>query len=170
MSATKTFQSVSLCSKKGHLKISDELGNHDFKASNGLLDAFPKRYSIVFNVICGESAVVPQETVEVWKERLTTIIEGYNLNNIYNCDKTGLFFCALPDKTLTLKGEDCKGGKKSKDRLTAMLCCNASGSDLYRPLVIGKARKPCCFCNLDIRQLHVQWQHKKSLDDWTIVY
>jgi hypothetical protein len=39
---------------------------------------------------------------------------------MFNCDETGLFFRALPDKTLCLKNEICRGGKKAKDCLTAL--------------------------------------------------
>lgn len=69
------------------------------------------------------------------------IIKDYKPSDIYNMDETGLLFRALPDKTLSIRGDDCKGGKRSKDRLTVMLCVNMEGK-FEKPLVIGKAAKP----------------------------
>ena len=42
---------------------------------------------------------------ERWKSRC-------DLKDIYNADEFGLFYQALPTKTMELKGEKCTGGKK----------------------------------------------------------
>jgi hypothetical protein len=42
------------------------------------------------------------------------------------------------------KVETCKGGKKSKERITVLLCCNAWGEKL-KPLIIGNAARPTAF-------------------------
>ena len=76
-------------------------------------------------------------------------------------DETGLFFRALPDKTLAVKGSDCAGSKKSKDRLTVAVCVNAVG-EFETPLVIGHALKPGCFKNLDTDRLPVKWTANKT--------
>lgn len=41
----------------------------------------------------------------------------YKLNDIYNVGETGLYFRAIPNKSLTLQIE-----KVAKGRLTTMLC------------------------------------------------
>ena len=42
-----------------------------------------------------------------WKEtHLPTILSRYKLEDIFNADVFGLFFQALPNKTLELKGEN----------------------------------------------------------------
>ena len=41
---------------------------------------------------------------------MLSLIEEYDLQDIYNDDETGLFSRALPDKTFALKGEKCTGG------------------------------------------------------------
>ncbi|XP_072144212.1 tigger transposable element-derived protein 6-like [Dermacentor andersoni] len=51
----------------------------------------------------------------------------------------------LPGRTLALKGDDCRGGKQSKLRITILLCANLDGTDKRVPLVVGKSARPRCF-------------------------
>jgi hypothetical protein len=48
-------------------------------------------------------------------------LPDYKPQDIFNCDETGLFFRALPDKTLAQKKSACKGGKIAKERLIVLL-------------------------------------------------
>ena len=63
---------------------------------------------------------------------------------IYNADKFGLLYQALPDKSFHYKGEFCNGGQPSKVTITGLAAGNATGEKLPL-LVIGKAAKPRCF-------------------------
>ncbi|GBM87114.1 Tigger transposable element-derived protein 6 [Araneus ventricosus] len=81
---------------------------------------------------------VNEGAVEQWKEDLATLVNRYEPKNIYNCVETGLFYKLMPDRTLPFKGKPCNGGKKSKGRLTVLLCCNADGLEKFPPLVIGR--------------------------------
>ncbi|CAM4832924.1 unnamed protein product [Rotaria magnacalcarata] len=110
----------------------------DFKASNGWLEKFQIRHNIHYRVISGESASVDLTTVEEWKKRLPLRIDQYDPHDVYNADETGLFFKALPDRSLVMAKEKCKGGKKSKERFTVLLCTNMTGTDKLKPLVIGQ--------------------------------
>ncbi|CAF1177590.1 unnamed protein product [Rotaria magnacalcarata] len=121
-------------------KVGEELDpSNNFKASNGWLARFRTRYNIQFRVICGESRSVDQNTVDDWKTRLTNIIEHYDPDDIFNCDETGLFYKLMPDRSMTVDRNDCKGGKISKDRYTVMLCSNWSGTEKLNPIVIANA-------------------------------
>ena len=55
------------------------------------------------------------------------------------------------------KGDAVKGEKMVKERLNVLFCCSASGEKL-KPLVIGKARKPCGFNGMNVSQLPVTWK------------
>lgn len=80
-----------------------------------------------------------------WKQTtLPTILSSYNLADIYNADKFGLFYQVLPEKSLHLKSEKCVGGKHSKIWLTGMTAANALGKK-FPMFVIGKLAKPWCF-------------------------
>lgn len=63
-------------------------------------------------------------------------------------DECGLFYNMLPDKTYAYKGENCNGGKVSKERLTILVGANMDGTEKLPILVIGKSKKPKCFQNV----------------------
>ena len=78
---------------------------------------------------------------------------------MFNANETGLFWRLLPDKTLAFKHEKCHGGKKSKERITAMVCTNMDGSEKWPLLVIGKFKNPRCFKG--IRKLPTNYEANK---------
>jgi len=90
---------------------------------------------------------VPEDVVSDWKCKLPDIVKGYEPGDIYNMDKTGLFYRTLLDRTLSIKGDECKGVMKSKNRITVSLCVNMVG-DFEKPLVIGRAAVPRCMKNV----------------------
>lgn len=76
------------------------------------------------------------------------LLKNYTSGDIYNADEFGLYFNVMPDKSFTFKGENCHGGKLSKERLTVLLCAINDGTDKLSSLVIGKSAKPRCFKNI----------------------
>ena len=76
-------------------------------------------------------------TAPWFKTRLPTILSNHSLADIYNADECGLFYQALPNKTIHFKKEKCLGGKFSKQRLTALAAGNALGQKLPM-FLIGK--------------------------------
>lgn len=141
--------------------VSAELNYDDFAASNGWLESFKNRYNITASVLSGESADVNLQTVDDWKKRLPTITEGYNLCDIFNADETGLFYRGLPDRSLVVKDDVRKGGKKAKERLTLLLACSATGEKLD-PLIIGKSRNPRCFRSFNLRSVGVAYESNRK--------
>ena len=90
--------------------ISQIKNSNDFKASNGWLHSFKQWHNIKRLVVSGEVGDVREETVQAWKERLPTLIQGYDPQHIWNEDETTCFFRALPERTLADAKKDCIGG------------------------------------------------------------
>ena len=80
-------------------------------------------------------------TIQSWIERLPELTTGYELKNIRNKDGSGLFFKAfkaLPEKGLVQKSRSCKGGRKSKQRFTAVFFVGVDGSKVS--VVVWKSK------------------------------
>ena len=114
----------------------------NFKATDGWLDHWKKRFNVSFKTVSGESSACTYEMNAPWEQNtLPTILSRYDLNQIYNADKFGLFYRAQPNKSLHRKNENCIGGKHSKLRLTGLTAVNAVEEKL--PLfVVSKSKKP----------------------------
>ena len=95
-----------------------QLGITEFKQSTGWLDSFKERHDITFKAMCGEAKSVDTASANMteWTRRLSTILKAYSPNDIYNADKTGLFFKITPNKTLEFTSVQCQGGKRSTER------------------------------------------------------
>ncbi|PFX22390.1 Tigger transposable element-derived protein 6 [Stylophora pistillata] len=119
------------------MKVAEKLDYPEFKASSGWLTRFKERNNLWQHKLCGESADVPEATVYSWKEHPGSIISGYAMQDIWNMDETGCLYRALPDKSLSEKAKKCRGGKKSKERLTVAFFVSATG-ERRKPVVIGK--------------------------------
>ena len=94
---------------------------------------------------------------------LPTILSSYKVEHIYNADEFGLFYQALPNKTLHLKSERCVGGKHSKIRLTGMAASNAVGGKLPM-FVIVKSVRPRCFSGVQNIPCRYRAQKKSWMD------
>lgn len=116
--------------KEKAIRFARELQIEDFMGSDGWLDRWKTRHRVTFKMIAGEAKSCTPQMTSSWDETtLPTIISNYRLEDIYNADEFGLFYQALPDKTLHLKSEKCVGGKHSKTRLLYWYgCCKCCGS------------------------------------------
>lgn len=70
-------------------------------------------------------------------------------------DESGLYWRLLPRRTYILGDENrrmLRGSKnmQSKDRVTVMLCVNASGTHKLPPTFVGKAENPRCFRSANV--------------------
>jgi len=156
-------------------RLAKEMNMPDWKCSNGFLERFKKRHSITFKVAAGEAASVEGAAVNDWVARLPKILEGYSADDVFNMDETGVFYKMLPDRTLCFRDEKCHGGKRAKDRLTAAVCCNMSGSEKWPLLVIGKSQNPRCFKN--VKSLPVTykankraWMTGELFEQWVVTF
>ncbi|GBC33314.2 tigger transposable element-derived protein 6-like [Rhizophagus irregularis DAOM 181602=DAOM 197198] len=139
----------------------------NFTASNGWLEKFKQRHHLKEYVKWGEANSAPLETLEEERRKLREIIKDYDLNNVFNCDETGLYWDLEPSKTLA-QGP-LSGKKKSKKRVTLLLTCNATGTEKLKPTFIhtyqnprilrGKKRKNCQLITTGIQQLGCKFRY-----------
>ena len=99
-----------------------------FKSSESIKDAYLKY---------GPSRKILKTATYEDVEKAT--LKWFSCADIYNADETGVFNKLLPDKTFEFKNVACHGAKKSKERITALVCSNMSGNDKLPLLIIGKA-------------------------------
>jgi len=132
----------------------------EFKASQGWIDKFKKRHDIRRFKIHGESESVLVEDLPEQRQTLIEILSQYKPENVYNADETGLFFRMTPNQTLATKPVKVK--KKDKERITILLCTNATGTDKLKPLVIGKSANPRCFKNVRKENLDAKYEANKK--------
>ena len=128
--------------------------------SSGWLNRFKNRYQISSKTLHGEAASVAIDDVQTATIELKLALNKYSLNDIYNADETGLFYRLGPNKTLSTFRRS--GTKNAKDRITILLCVNASGTHKLKPLVIGKSLKPRCFKNFDPSHYATYTSNKKA--------
>lgn len=154
-----------MCAKQAeifheHLKIKEP-----FNASSGWLHRFKKRRGIRELTIQGEKLSADGEVMVEFCYELETIITENNLQSsqIYNADETGLYWRAIPTKTLAASNEmSAPGYKKSKDRITVLCCANASGGHRLKLTVIGKSKNPRAFKNMKPHNLPVHYYNQQA--------
>jgi hypothetical protein len=128
-------------------QLREDLGiaETDCMFSDGWLHRFKNRHGIRKLDVAGELRSADRDAAEEYKAIFDSLVKDDNLTacQIYNADETGLLWRCLPNSTLAAEGEKCaKGFKKNKDRLTVLLCGNASGDHMLTPFVIGKSKTP----------------------------
>ncbi len=133
-----------------------------FVASQGWLTKWKARYQIVFKKEQGERASADVEGAKEWsKEVLPGILNTFSPEDLYNCDESGLYIRAFPDRGFVGRGDELPGGKKAKARVTALLCANMDGSDKKKLLIIGSAKRPRHFPR-DLSTLPVDYVNSKK--------
>ena len=50
------------------------------------------------------------------------LLDRYDPNNVFNANEMGFHWRFIPDKTHAVRGETCTGDKKSKERITLLVC------------------------------------------------
>lgn len=162
-----------------HRKIKESLGEEDvgsFVASTGWLWRFCNRHCIRELCLQGEKLSADKPSADKFVSSFQAFVKdaGYSLEQIFNCDETGLFHKLLPRKTLAGHFEKSADGRKTqKDRVTISACANASG-DIKLPLVlIGKSKNPRCFKHISRDHLPVTyynqpnaWMNTVIFSDW----
>ena len=99
--------------------------------------------------------------------------EKWQLYQLYNGDKTVFFWWSLPRNTQAFRHEDKTPGRKiSKEKLSALLGANATGTHRLTPCIVGKSAKPRALKDL-MHELPVVYYNTKNawfngaiFEDW----
>ncbi|XP_003740248.1 jerky protein homolog-like [Galendromus occidentalis] len=166
------FSGFIICQKA--LELNQKLGGDpEFKASQGWLGKFKNRHGIRELEVQGERMSSDVEAAERFVSEVNGLLHdgAFDLDFIYNPDETGLFYKALPSRSLAARNErTAPGHKSSKERVTAMVCANATGRHKISMLIIGKSRNPRCFKNIRIpveyRAQKRAWMDREIFLDW----
>ena len=62
------------------------------------------------------------KTVDSWKERLPEIVQGCEIDNIWNMDETGLFRHALPERGFGQKSNSWKEEQTAAHHCLLCVC------------------------------------------------
>ncbi|GFV88296.1 tigger transposable element-derived protein 1 [Trichonephila clavipes] len=146
--------------KQSEPSTSTSQAGKEFSASKGWLTGFLKRNALYNIKITGESATADEGEAKIFPEELAKIIvDGdYSADQVFNADETGLYWKKLPNSTYIAKNEKTASRHKaSKDGVTLLLCSNASGDQMLKPLLINKSRRPRALKGKDLKQLPVHW-------------
>jgi len=111
----------------------------------------------------GEKASADASAAEEFKRNLFNLISSYSLDQIFNCDETGLYYRLLSQKALAGSFEKrADGRKKLKDHVTVNVCANITGSIKLPLLLIGKAAHPRCFRGINMASLPVTYMNQQN--------
>ncbi|XP_044302391.1 tigger transposable element-derived protein 1-like [Varanus komodoensis] len=135
----------------------------EFKASRGWFDNFRKRSGLHSAVRHGEASSSDKAAAEAFKKEFAEFLkaEGFVAQQVFNCDETGLFWKKMPNRTyITQEEMALPGHKPMKDRLTLLLCANASADLKIKPLLVYHSQTPRAFKeqNVNKARLPVMWR------------
>ena len=142
------------------------------QASLGWLDRFRKRNGTQIIQMKGQQLstdpLSDAEFPRIFVEKIVS--ENLKLDNIYNADELGINWRVLTACTLALRleEEEVSSKKESKDRVTALLCSNATGSHRIPLLTIGKPKTPECLSNSITKKS--KDQRLKTLESLGVIY
>lgn len=134
-----------------------------FRASKGWFHNFKVRTGIHSVLRYNEVASANKKAAEDYVKHFDNLISTNGLcsKQIFNCDETGLFWKKMPRRTyITRQENQLPGHKPIKDRLTLLLCANASGDLKIKPLLIYHSETPPVFRKQKVmkNRLGVVWR------------
>lgn len=121
-----------------------------FTASKGWANKFIARNHLRPRTPHGEAAGEDDAAIADRIEDVRETCKKYNPECIYNVDSAALFYRVLPKTTYLAPGEDRKTtrgvrGMQAKDRVTAYVATNATGTRKVPLSLVGTAKSPRCF-------------------------
>lgn len=120
-------------------------GTKNFKGISGFMNEFKTRHNIKCLTNDEKALSMDQELNNNFYQEFIKYCTDKKipLDKIYNADETGLNWKMMPKKILTSdKHQSSSEIKSVEDRVTLMVCTNATGSHKLPLLIIGKTNNP----------------------------
>ena len=111
----------------------------------------------------GKVPSLDTKAAEVFTPKFQRLLvsERYLLEQVFNCNKTGLFWKKMPKRTyITEEEKAVPRHKPMKDHLTFLFCANVSGDFKVKPPLVYHSENPRAFkkCKVQKSQLNVMWR------------
>ena len=154
-----------LCEAADGASIATSQEHQHFTASSGWLCRFCKCHRIRELSLQGEKLSADQPAAEDFVPKFREFVkEGqYSLDQVFNCDESGLYYKLMPKKSLAADFERTADGHKTqKERVTISACSNATGTIKLPLLLIGKAKNPRCFKRVCRANLPVTYDSQRN--------
>ncbi|XP_059104090.1 jerky protein homolog [Peromyscus eremicus] len=139
--------------------------------SGGWLWRFKARHGIKKLDASSEKQVADHQAAEQFCVFFRSLAAEHGLSpeQVYSADETGLVWRCLPNSTPD--DGPVPRFKQSKDRLTVLMCANATGSHRIKPLAIGKGGGPRAFRGIQHLPIAYKaqgnaWVDKEIFSDW----
>uniref|UniRef100_A0A5S6QH24 DDE-1 domain-containing protein n=1 Tax=Trichuris muris TaxID=70415 RepID=A0A5S6QH24_TRIMR len=122
--------------------------------------SYVKQYNLK---ITGETASADVASASFFPVEFEAMIdEKGDLEQVFNCDDTTLFWKKMPNRTyIQRNARQTTGFKPFKGRPTLALCGNAAGH-VIKPALICRACTPRSIKNRDTTSLPAFWQHSRK--------
>lgn len=130
------------------------------KFSDGWLGRFKLRWKLPTLRRQGESEGVPDSTASRELSVLQNQIAKYNSKDVFNCDESGLFWQATPDRMS--ENNSARGIEKQKPRFTFLCCCNADGSERLPLFFIGSTSPQRFFNKKNQKERYLNYKSNRN--------
>ncbi len=130
-----------IVAKAERLRDMLNLPGDTIRFSNGWIDEFKRCHALQHYQKHGEASSVNLTSVKEERIRMRRELQGWDLNNVFNADKTSFFWRSIQNNGLSMKG--LPGRKLDKMRMSVMVMMNATGTEKIRLLFIATAKKLC---------------------------
>lgn len=146
-----------------------------FTASQGWVQAFVKRNGLQSEVLLGEAGRLNAKDTEACLQTVRDACESHDIENVFNVGETGLFYKLLPKRAYLAGPQNrptARGTQdmKVKDRLSAYISTNATGSAKVPLAIIGESKNPRCFRHKQPPVKYFQqtnaWPDGVTLQNW----
>lgn len=147
----------------------------DFQAGEKWAKNLVRRNGLHSQRLHGEAGSVKPELMKKEMDEIRALCATYPARNIFNVDETGFQYKVMPRRTYLSSSDDRKTvrgskGMTFKDRLSAIMCCNADGTAKVDPAIIGKAKEPRCLkgqeCPLPYFSQANAWSDTATFRKW----